>query len=83
MAAYFDNRDLSHFGDMGEHAPELWKKFMEYYTAAFQEGALSRRETASERTFTTPKSAPTPSAVDTTARPRGAAPAGATPPRRP
>ena len=45
--------------------------------------ALSRRETASERTFTTPKSAPTPSAVDTTARPRGAAPAGATPPRRP
>lgn len=44
MAAYFDNKDLAHFGDMGEHAPELWKKFMEYYGAAFQEGALTRRE---------------------------------------
>jgi hypothetical protein len=45
--------------------------------------ALSRRETASERAFTTPRAAPTPSAADTTARPRGAAPSGAAPPRRP
>jgi hypothetical protein len=49
--------------------------------------ALSRRETASERTFTTTKSAPTPSAADTTARPstrpRGAPPSGAAPPSRP
>lgn len=45
--------------------------------------ALSRRETGSERAFTTPRAAPTPAAVDTTRRPPGAAPSGATPPRRP
>src|SRR4051794_23675482 len=44
MAAYFDDKDLAHFGTMGEHAPELWKKFMAYYSAAFEEGALSKRE---------------------------------------
>lgn len=44
MAAYFDDKDLAHFGHMGDQAPQLWKKFMEYYSAAFQEGALSRRE---------------------------------------
>lgn len=44
MGAYFDDKDLAHFGHMGEHAPELWKKFMEYYSAAFQDGALSKRE---------------------------------------
>ncbi len=44
MAAYFDDKDLAHFGAMGEHAPELWKKFMDYYSAAFEEGHLSKRE---------------------------------------
>lgn len=44
MAAYFDDKDLAHFRSMGEHAPELWKKFMEYYSAAFEEGQLSKRE---------------------------------------
>lgn len=45
MATYFDDKDLAHFGDMGEHAPELWKKFMEYYSAAFAEGGeLTKRE---------------------------------------
>jgi alkylhydroperoxidase/carboxymuconolactone decarboxylase family protein len=44
VSAYFDDKDLSHFGAMGEHAPELWKKFMAYYSAAFEESALTRRE---------------------------------------
>lgn len=29
---------------MGEEAPELWSKFMEYYGAVFAEGALTARE---------------------------------------
>ena len=45
MAAYFDDTDLAKFPHMGEHAPELWKKFMDYYASAFGEGGvLSRRE---------------------------------------
>jgi alkylhydroperoxidase/carboxymuconolactone decarboxylase family protein len=44
MATYFDDRDLAKFPHMGEVAPELWKRFMEYYGAAFEEGVLSRRE---------------------------------------
>jgi alkylhydroperoxidase/carboxymuconolactone decarboxylase family protein len=44
MSAYFDDKDLAHFGAMGEHAPELWKKFMDYYGAAFEEGKLTKRE---------------------------------------
>ena len=48
--------------------------------------ALSRRETASERTFTTPRAAPAGPATDTNARPAtppaGGAPPGATPPTR-
>jgi alkylhydroperoxidase/carboxymuconolactone decarboxylase family protein len=45
MASYFDDKDLAHFGAMGEHAPELWKKFMDYYSAAFAEGGeLTKRE---------------------------------------
>jgi hypothetical protein len=29
---------------MGDHAPKLWKKFMKYYSAAFEEGQLTKRE---------------------------------------
>ena len=29
---------------MGRDAPELWNKFQAWYSAVFQEGALSRRE---------------------------------------
>lgn len=31
---------------MGKNAPELWKKFSEWYGAVFAEGALSEREKA-------------------------------------
>jgi len=44
MGAYFDDVDLAHFGDLKEHAPELWAAFETYYAAAFEPGLLSRRE---------------------------------------
>lgn len=44
MAAYFDDKDLANFPKMGEHAEEHWKRFMEYYGKAFEEGVLSKRE---------------------------------------
>lgn len=44
MAAYFDDDDLPHFAEMGTHAREHWKRFMDYYTGAFEAGELTRRE---------------------------------------
>lgn len=41
---YYDAQDLSRFGEIGEHAPELAKKFFDWYGAVFAEGALSERE---------------------------------------
>mgnify|MGYP003353494276 FL=1 len=46
MAGYYHQEDLAHFGDMGKNAPELWKKFSEWYGAVFAEGALTEREKA-------------------------------------
>lgn len=42
--AYYDERDLGRFGEIAEGAPELARKFFEYYGAVFAEGALSQRE---------------------------------------
>ena len=36
MPAYFDDADLAHFGDLKQHAPELWN--------AFEPGLLTKRE---------------------------------------
>jgi len=44
MAAYFDDADLAHFGDLKQHAPELWSAFERYYAAAFEPGLLTKRE---------------------------------------
>ena len=44
MAGYYHEEDLPRFGEMAEHAPELWNKFQEWYSAVFAEGALSQRE---------------------------------------
>lgn len=44
MAAYFDDDDLPHFPEMGAHAREHWKRFMDYYTRAFEAGELTQRE---------------------------------------
>ncbi len=46
METYYKPEDLEKFSSMGEDAPELWKKFSEWYGAVFAEGALSEREKA-------------------------------------
>jgi alkylhydroperoxidase/carboxymuconolactone decarboxylase family protein len=41
---YYCPTDLGRFGDIGQEAPELARKFFDWYTAVFQEGALTVRE---------------------------------------
>lgn len=43
---YYHSHDLGRFAEVGEEAPELWKKFLAWYSAVFAEGALSEREKA-------------------------------------
>lgn len=44
MNTYYNPEDLSKFGTIGEESPELWEKFISYYGAVFDEGALTARE---------------------------------------
>lgn len=44
--SYYDPDHLARFADIGEYAPELSKKFFDYYGAVFADGALSAREKA-------------------------------------
>jgi len=46
METYYNPEDLPKFPDIGKEAPELAKKFFEYYNAIFEEGALTEREKA-------------------------------------
>jgi alkylhydroperoxidase/carboxymuconolactone decarboxylase family protein len=46
MDHYYDAKDLPRFADMGKDAPELWDKFLGWYSAVFAEGALTEREKA-------------------------------------
>ena len=46
MNSYYDPADLPGFGDIAKDAPELGKKFFDYYGAVFAEGALTEREKA-------------------------------------
>jgi len=46
MADYYDADDLARFGDIGKDAPDLARKFFDYYGAVFAEGALTEREKA-------------------------------------
>ncbi len=46
METYYCPHDLRKFSDMGKNRSELWDRFMAYYTAVFQDGALSEREKA-------------------------------------
>ncbi|WP_434290767.1 arsenosugar biosynthesis-associated peroxidase-like protein [Clostridium botulinum] len=46
MNTYYDPQDLAKFGTIGEDAPELWDKFLEYYGEVFKEGNLTAREKA-------------------------------------
>jgi len=44
METYYDPQDLPKFEEIGKDVPELAKKFFDYYTAVFAEGALTERE---------------------------------------
>ena len=44
MSHYYDAQDLPKFGQMAEGSPALWEKFLAWYSAVFEEGALSERE---------------------------------------
>lgn len=46
METYYNPKDLDRFGEIGKDAPELARKFFDYYGAVFAEGALSEREKA-------------------------------------
>ncbi len=46
MESYYDPKDLGRFQEIGKEAPELAKKFFDYYTAVFAEGELTEREKA-------------------------------------
>lgn len=46
METYYCPHDLSKFAEMGKNRPDLWAKYMEYYTAVFADGALTEREKA-------------------------------------
>jgi len=41
---YYDDQDLSRFGEVAHHASDLGQKFFEWYDAVFQDGALTARE---------------------------------------
>lgn len=41
---YYHEQDLGKFGDMAKNAPELGKKFFDWYGAVFKDGALTARE---------------------------------------
>lgn len=46
METYYNPADLAKFAAIGEEAPEMWEKFMSYYTTVFKDGALTVREKA-------------------------------------
>jgi 4-carboxymuconolactone decarboxylase len=44
MTEYYKAEDLDKFGDVGKHSPELFKKFIDWYTLALEPGKLTKRE---------------------------------------
>ncbi len=44
METYYTPEDLPKFEEIGKDAPELAKKFFDYYQAVFSEGDLTERE---------------------------------------
>ncbi|HER63641.1 MAG TPA: 4-carboxymuconolactone decarboxylase [Desulfobacteraceae bacterium] len=46
MNSYYDPQDLPRFAEIGEEAPEIARKFFDYYQAVFAEGELTEREKA-------------------------------------
>ena len=46
METYYKPEDLPKFEQIGQEAPDLAKKFFEYYQAVFADGELTEREKA-------------------------------------
>jgi 4-carboxymuconolactone decarboxylase len=46
LETYYKPEDLPKFEDIGKEAPDLARKFSEYYNAVFAEGALTEGEKA-------------------------------------
>lgn len=46
MKTYYDPDDLAAFEEIGKEAPELARKFFDYYAEVFREGELTEREKA-------------------------------------
>jgi 4-carboxymuconolactone decarboxylase len=46
MNTYYNPSDLAKFGEIGKDAPELAKKYFDYYADVFKEGELTEREKA-------------------------------------
>jgi len=46
MDTYYKPEDLPKFEEIGKEAPDLAKKFFDYYTAVLAEGELTEREKA-------------------------------------
>ncbi|MBW1696031.1 MAG: carboxymuconolactone decarboxylase family protein [Deltaproteobacteria bacterium] len=46
MDNYYNPEDLPRFQEIGKAAPELAKKFFDYYNSVFEEGQLTEREKA-------------------------------------
>lgn len=44
METYYNPKDLAKFEEIGQEAPELAKKFFDYYGQVFAEGDLTERE---------------------------------------
>jgi 4-carboxymuconolactone decarboxylase len=44
--AYYEEDDLQRFSEIGKHRPDLFEKFMAWYEACQEDGALTRREKA-------------------------------------
>lgn len=46
MESYYQPGDLGRFDEIGDEAPDLARKFFDYYAAVFAEGELTEREKA-------------------------------------
>ena len=46
MDTYYKPEDLAKFEEIGKEAPDLARKFFDYYNAVFAEGARTEREKA-------------------------------------
>jgi alkylhydroperoxidase/carboxymuconolactone decarboxylase family protein len=44
MTEYYKTEDLDRFGDVGKHNKDLFRKFMDWYSAALEPGKLTKRE---------------------------------------